>query len=65
MTGTQNFDVELPSDCTSESTCDYICNNFVDAFGAKDEAKDLSQAKGTGTLSTKSVTNSTTAARRL
>lgn len=64
MTGNQNFNVELPADCTSETNCNYICTSFVDAFGAKDEAKDLSSAKGS-TLATKSITSSSTTGRRL
>jgi len=36
--------VKKPSACTSETNCKYICEDFVGAEGAKDEAVDMTKA---------------------
>lgn len=64
ITGDVNFNVALPADCTSETNCDYICNNFVDAFGAKDEASNLKSIEKTD-LKKVTLTEKTKEGRKL
>lgn len=50
--------VEIPADCTSDTSCEYICNSFVKPYGVPDDALNMAD-----TL-TKDVTKKVTDASR-
>jgi hypothetical protein len=45
--GNANMMVKKPSGCTSATNCKYICEEFVGAEGAKEEAVDLKKTSDT------------------
>lgn len=58
MEGEANMLVAKPAACTSATNCKYICEEFVGAEGAKDEAVENKKAVQTGDLALRELATS-------